>query len=155
MHHYLSIHGPNISDSYYSEVHYSSVRSRHILKDVLSEMLRGTLLNNTAVWVFFCFSVCVLVYLHRCLWVTYMCLIHLPVCVCVCVCKNSQHYNIKILLSVLQNMATVNHFTIFHVTYGVNWAWETLVPWLRLLHALGRSAIFRVNSRRKVLAVVP
>lgn len=44
---------PNISDSYYSGVRLSSVRSGQFLNDVLSEGPRGTPLNNTAVWVFF------------------------------------------------------------------------------------------------------
>lgn len=46
---YLSIQAPNISDSYDSVVHFSFMRSRHILKDALSEELQGTLLKNTAV----------------------------------------------------------------------------------------------------------
>ena len=79
---YLS---PSRSDSYYSEVHYSSVRSKLCPKDVLSQHSWITQLCE-------CFSVflCERTCIPACIFMTCY-LIHAPhiaacVCVCVCVC---------------------------------------------------------------------
>lgn len=64
----FSLTGPTYR-SYYSEVHYSSVKSQ---KDGLSERL-----NNSSV------SLCVPAYLHILLWFTCMSLRHAAICLCV------------------------------------------------------------------------